>query len=84
MRGRWQEAEAELLQHYYQELSARLGPERLGGYTLDLLQRHFDVALADLVRFLAGWGLWGSNVQWAVQRTRHVLANLPEYAGRTQ
>ncbi len=66
------------MRHYHAELARRLGP-RLGGYSLHLLQRHFDVAVADLVRFLAGWGLWGSNVKWAVQRTHRVLADLPSY-----
>eukprot|EP00884_Botryococcus_braunii_P008168 jgi/Botrbrau1/17352/Bobra.0015s0096.2 len=71
-----QESEEELLRHYHAELAHRLG-SRLGDYSLEVLQRHFDVAVADLVRFLAGWGLWGSNVRWAVQRTRRLLAELP-------
>jgi hypothetical protein len=74
--GTDQESEGELLRHYHAELAGRLG-SRLGGYSLDVLQRHFDIAVADLVRFLAGWGLWGSNVQWAEHRTRRVLAHLP-------
>jgi hypothetical protein len=71
-----QASERELLEHYHAELARRLGPARLGDYTVDVLQRHFDVALADLVRFLAGWGMWGSNVSWAAARARSVVAEI--------
>ncbi|KAI9346089.1 kinase-like domain-containing protein [Zopfochytrium polystomum] len=42
-----------------------------------LLQLHFDVAVADYMRFLAGWdgGMWG-NCDWAMRRTDATLRTL--------
>ncbi len=69
----------ELLSYYHTELLDRLvskgeaGVEAASRYRPDVMRRHFDLALLDYVRFMAGWGMWGSGVEWAVRRTRALL-----------
>jgi len=70
----------ELLHHYHAELTSRLRSRiRISGisnnntfngeaaaeeYTLDVLEYHFRLCIADFVRFMNGWGYWG-NSSWA-------------------
>ena len=62
--------ELALLTHYHSELmaAARTGVE----YPFDAFVRHYELAVLDYVRFMAGWGFWG-NARWAQQRARAVL-----------
>jgi hypothetical protein len=67
--------EQRLLAHYHRSLLARLRAlGRAGGeaYTAEVLQRHYDLALLDYCRFMAGWGWWG-NAGWARSRARALL-----------
>ena len=52
------ERHRELLAHYHAELLARLGPARgaeVGAeYTVKVMEARFDLALADLTRWMAG------------------------------
>lgn len=65
--------EEELLQHYHNELMARLQLGGKGeGYTLDVLKEHFGLALVDFVRFMDGWGYWGNN-RWATRKVEETL-----------
>lgn len=64
-----------LLEHYHTELTSRLAqrdPEAAAGYSLDVMQQRFDLAMADYVRFMAGWGFWGAS-SWAQQKARKYL-----------
>ena len=66
--------EAELLQHYHTHLMAALQgrgtpcPE----YTVEIMTEHYEIAMLDFVRFMAGWGWWG-NTSWAGNRANSVL-----------
>jgi Ser/Thr protein kinase RdoA (MazF antagonist) len=52
------ERHRELLAHYHSELLARLGPVRgaevAAEYTVEVMEARFDLALADLTRWMAG------------------------------
>lgn len=43
--------------------------------TFDDIEKQYELALMDLVRFMAGWGFWG-NVEYACARTRELLSKL--------
>ena len=43
-----------LLDYYHQALLHELGPERGAGYSREVMQRHYRLALLDYVRFMAG------------------------------
>lgn len=71
------DAETDVLLLYYQclceELSTREdGEELLQEYSMSLLRGQYELALMDLVRFLAGWGMWG-NSNYACQRVKALL-----------
>jgi aminoglycoside phosphotransferase (APT) family kinase protein len=69
-----QRHEQALLAHYHARLLGHLA--RLGrggeGYTAEVLQRHYELALLDYCRHMAGWGWWG-NAGWARARARALL-----------
>jgi hypothetical protein len=73
--------EMRLLQHYHTALCAEL--RRHGktaaadSFPYEQLAAQVEVALADFVRFMAGWGMWG-NAEWACSRTRQTLAMLDQ------
>jgi aminoglycoside phosphotransferase (APT) family kinase protein len=70
-----QRHEQELLAHYHTRLHvhlAQLGRGEEHGYTGEVLQRHYELALLDYCRFMAGWGWWG-NTGWARARARALL-----------
>ncbi|KAJ9515189.1 hypothetical protein QJQ45_002314 [Haematococcus lacustris] len=60
--------EEALLRHYHTTLMSRLGELQPGlvaeaaqrTYTWEVLRQHYDLALLDFVRFMAGWGSWGA------------------------
>ncbi|GBF87987.1 hypothetical protein Rsub_00699 [Raphidocelis subcapitata] len=74
------EHEGALLDHYHAALTARLA--RLGkaeaarAFTRRVLGVHYDLALVDFCRFMAGWGFWGA-AGYAKARCREVLGRLP-------
>jgi Ser/Thr protein kinase RdoA (MazF antagonist) len=63
--------EQELLQYYHEQLTSLLG-DAASSYTFEVMQAHFELALLDYVRFMAGWGFWG-NGAWASKRAREML-----------
>ncbi|KAJ3090343.1 hypothetical protein HK102_004034 [Quaeritorhiza haematococci] len=70
------EGERKLLEFYYQELMKNLELRGVNGrdeYTFDEMWKHYEYALADYVRFMVGWGMWG-NDRWACRRTKEILA----------
>ena len=67
--------EASLLRHYHAALVDRLSAEHASAYTFDVFQDHFELGVADFVRFMAGWGYWGDSA-WADRTTQAVLDRL--------
>jgi hypothetical protein len=71
--------EQEILKEYFSFLSEALAvmgqSESSEIITFDVIQNQYELALMDLVRFMAGWGLWG-NVGYACARTRELLSKL--------
>ena len=76
-----QPSEAALLAHYHASLTARLDALGKGAaaaaYTLGrVLPAHYDLAIVDYCRFMAGWGFWGAG-RYARARCEAALARLP-------
>lgn len=67
--------EASLLRHYHAALVDRLSAEHAAAYSFDVFQDHFELSVADFVRFMAGWGYWGESA-WADRKTKAVVDRL--------
>ena len=67
--------ESSLLRHYHAALVDRLTPEQAQRYTFGVFEDHFELSVADFVRFMAGWGYWGAST-WADEKTTKVLKRL--------
>lgn len=67
-----QKEEQSLLVYYYEYLVKELKPEQRTAYTLDIMKQHYQLALLDYVRFMAGWGFWG-NSSWAKKEAKKYL-----------
>ena len=71
-----------LLEIYYEELIlnlreiGRLPEDRINAVTVEVLESQYKLALLDYVRFMAGWGFWGSNSGYAENRTRALLREI--------
>ncbi|KAI9209298.1 uncharacterized protein BJ171DRAFT_454265 [Polychytrium aggregatum] len=65
------QGESQLLDFYHDQLTHLLG-HRCRGYDRSVLQLHYELALVDYVRFMAGWGLWG-NSSWARHRVDEIM-----------
>ncbi|GIL47760.1 hypothetical protein Vafri_3944 [Volvox africanus] len=78
------DVEDEYLSYYHSELLNRLalkgkaGIEAAMRYRPDVMRRHVDLALLDYVRFMAGWGIWGSGSGWAVRRAKALLPKVQQ------
>jgi hypothetical protein len=85
----WKEMERNFLE-YYREQFIQSVHENLahGGiysqelvspvdnlYPFSVLQYHYEIALIDYMRFMAGWGLWG-NTDYAEQRANEIIQEL--------
>ena len=64
--------EHELLVAYHNALIKAIGKERANGYSFDRFETEYTLACADLVRFLFGWGMWGSE-SILLPRTRQLM-----------
>lgn len=73
-------SEQELLGHYHAALTARLAvlgkAPAAAAFELGVFESHFELALLDYCRFMAGWGWWGA-AGYAQRRCREALARLP-------
>ena len=73
--------ETEVLQLYYDELLSVLREvgavvvETQATYTMSHLRGQYELALMDLVRFMAGWGMWG-NCEYACRRVESLIRTL--------
>jgi aminoglycoside phosphotransferase (APT) family kinase protein len=61
--------EEELLRYYYERLKLRLSSSQVEVYTWEVAQERYSLAVADFVRFMAGWGWWGAT-GYAEKKTR--------------
>lgn len=61
-----------LLKYIEESPAARQGT---APYTLEQLQKHYELCLVDYVRFMAGWGMWG-NSDYAESRAREILTTI--------
>lgn len=66
------EHESSLLRQYHSALLQRLSSEQANRYTFEIFEDHFELSVADFVRFMAGWGYWGAS-SWADEKTAKVL-----------
>ena len=64
--------ERELLQDYFQELQ-RAAEADASEYTFDKFWMHWELAIVDWCRFMAGWGFWG-NDRWVERRAKEIVA----------
>jgi aminoglycoside phosphotransferase (APT) family kinase protein len=68
-----------LLEAYYKELKrnltriGRVSEDRINAVTISVLESQYKLALLDYVRFMAGWGFWGSNCRYAQDEVRTLL-----------
>lgn len=62
------------LEFYFNALLAALHAEGAdpAGYDAHVLRSHYDLAAADFVRFMAGWGWWGGGNDRAAKTARRV------------
>lgn len=68
------EGENVLLRFYFEELKSGVQGSRAEFmYGWEEFVEHYDLCVLDLVRFLAGWGLWG-NTEFVLGKMR-VLMN---------
>ncbi|KAJ3530385.1 hypothetical protein NM688_g7717 [Phlebia brevispora] len=65
--------EKELLQAYHASLSRYLSTPDRAAYTFDVFWHHWELAIVDWYRFMAGWGFWG-NDSWVERRAREVVS----------
>ena len=76
--------ERELLQYYYKALTKSVKDvgKNISGLTLNELIVQYELCLVDYVRFMAGWGMWGSNCNYAAERVCFILNELEEIASQ--
>lgn len=49
-------------------------------YSFERFQLHWELAIVDWYRFMAGWGFWG-NDSWIEQRTREIVSEWERNGG---
>lgn len=62
--------ERQMLRFYFDALSEHLPSSVV--YSWDTFSHHWELALVDWCRFMAGWGFWG-NDRWVIRRAREVV-----------
>jgi hypothetical protein len=67
--------EEALVWHYHEALTSRLPSDVAATYPLELALERLELALLDLVRWMAGWGYWG-NSDWAIEKARVTLKQI--------
>ncbi|PVF97243.1 hypothetical protein CPB86DRAFT_786048 [Serendipita vermifera] len=88
------EQEKELLQVYHHELlraiANRLNDDQatstsqsvpggnFGEYGFETLWRHWEMAIVDWYRFMAGWGFWGNDT-WVERRAKDIVSGWDEH-----
>ncbi|KAI0076456.1 hypothetical protein K474DRAFT_1662982 [Panus rudis PR-1116 ss-1] len=70
-------SETELLRHYHDRLilviRGRGGDDKdTEVYPFDVFWRHWELAIVDWYRFMAGWGFWG-NDRWVEKRAKEIV-----------
>lgn len=74
--------EQDYLAHYRECLAKELTQlgraEAAVRYDNAVMTKHLELAVLDYVRFMAGWGMWGSGLDWAVSRARVALPRVEQ------
>ena len=68
--------EKELLQVYHTALVHAISSHADGRqhtYDFDLFWKHWELAIVDWYRFMAGWGFWGNDA-WVESRAREIVS----------
>jgi hypothetical protein len=65
--------EKTLLMHYHKALLAHLEQHHANEYTYDELQKHFDLCVVDLARFMSGSRWWG-NIDYIHRKTKEWIS----------
>lgn len=66
-----QDSETELLNFYHSQLLEKTSEPHI--YPYDTFLRHWELAIVDWYRFMAGWGFWG-NDGWVERRAREITS----------
>ena len=68
------QSERELLETYHASL-LRFISKSAGHntYTIETLWKHWELAIVDWFRFMAGWGFWGNDA-WVRRRAREIVS----------
>jgi thiamine kinase-like enzyme len=77
--------EKELIRAYHSELLRSIARRRNDGqatahspgedpgeYSFETLWRHWEIAIVDWYRFMAGWGFWGNDT-WVERRAKEIV-----------
>ena len=67
--------EKELVQEYFERFSAAAVENGLNStdeYTFNTFWTHWELAIVDWYRFMAGWGFWG-NDRWVERRAKEIV-----------
>ncbi|CAL1705756.1 unnamed protein product [Somion occarium] len=70
-------SEMNLLRHYHSALLTVIRDQtkaetNTSPYPFDVFLKHWELAIVDWYRFMAGWGFWG-NDRWAEQRAKEIV-----------
>jgi hypothetical protein len=49
---------------------------RGAGYTEEVMMAHYALCVADYVRFMSGWGFWGTDPKWSSRQAEALLLRL--------
>ncbi|KAG8766665.1 hypothetical protein FRC20_006079 [Serendipita sp. 405] len=85
------EQEKELLKHYHSDLLEAIASRRHpspqepdrgvplddGEYGFERLWEHWELAIVDWYRFMAGWGFWGNDT-WVERRAKEIVGRWEE------
>jgi hypothetical protein len=86
-RGDTKRWESDMLQFYHETLTNALSQrpnQNTNMYSLEVATMHFELCLLDYVRFMAGWGFWGSNCNYATTRAQTLLQELEAMIPKTK
>lgn len=66
------EDEKSLLRDYFEKFQEVVAPNSVTDYNFDDFWTHWELAIVDWYRFMAGWGCWG-NDRWAERRAKEII-----------
>ena len=69
------QSERELIETYHAHLLRFISKSTspTNAYTVETLWKHWELAIVDWYRFMAGWGFWGNDT-WVRRRAREIVS----------